>query len=268
MKKYLILAFLSVALCCQGQGIKRGHWSLTPVMKSSLFGPTVIFGLLNNLCNPGETLMYDTGNMQIRYPLRNWHKPRIRYMLPLNSVGSPDGASISRPFWWRNLLLGDYSHTFKISAGYEVAWKSTVSPWNVFGGAEWEYNHLRLDGGDEAGAHYSQAVIPYAGIRYRIGGGKLQKAWMPTFELTGAYVNNFKYHSEHHYDKSALGNGFRGSIGAGVYFTEMFYAIIRYEHDFFDHFNKNFTPDNGATRPFENYNTRFGGLSLSIQVDY
>ena len=276
MKKYLIFVFLFVALCCQGQRIDRSHWTVTPIIKSTSFGGTMLLGYFNYLIHMGSANFIHYSNSgdgyseEINYPIHNWHFPKIRYMFPLTHVSSPDGASISRPFWWRNLLWGVYSHTFKFSAGYEVSWKSMVSPWGIFAGAEWEYHHLRLTGGNEVGAHYSQAIVPYAGIRYRIGGGDIEKnkKWMPNFEFTGAYVKNFKYHSEHHYDKSALGNGFRGTIGVGFNFKEFYSINLRYEHDFFDHFDQDFTPDDGTTYPFEGYKTRFGDLYITVAADW
>ena len=272
MKKTLLILLLFVSIVCQGQDINRSHWSVVPVVKSTSLGGTMLLSYLNTLAHMGgKHLEYhsseDGETVDISVPIKCWHNPRFRYLFPISSVSSPDGAEISRRFLWRDLLWGDYSHTFKFSAGYEVAWKSMVSPWGIFAGAEWEYHHLRLKNGNEAGAHYSQAIVPYLGVRYRVGGGTVGKKWMPNFELTGAYVNNFKYHCEHHYDKSALGNGFRGTIGVGINFTEFYTFTARYEHDFFDHFDKEFTPDGGATHPFEGYDTNFGSLSFSLTVD-
>ena len=267
MKKVLLVIFSLVTLTCQGQTIRRSQWTVRPVVKTNLF----FVSKIANLAEEFALLPFMDGtnaNMNVEFLQKNsWFIPEIRSTVPLSHVGSPDGASISRPLWWREFFLwGDYSHTYKFSAGYELYWKSMVSPWGIFAGAEWEYNHLRLKGGNEAGAHYSQAIVPYAGIRVRIGGGTPGRTWMPAFEVSGAYVNNFKYHSEHGYSKDALNNGLRGSFGAGVNISEFSNIMIRYEHDFFDHFDKDFTPDEGETYPFEDYNTRFGNLSLTMSV--
>ena len=166
------------------------------------------------------------------------------------------------PFVWRELLWwGDYSHTFRFSAGYELGWKSLVSPFGAFVGVNWEYSQIVLKNCAESGKHHSQAIVPSVGIRFRLWGGSFEREWKPALEIGGAYVCNFKYHGPGGYKLGGLNNGFRGKAALGVEFPNTHDAfLIEYSHNFFNYFNKDYEVD--GTRPFEGYKNTFGEIAL------
>lgn len=268
MKKLIIAISLLVSTGLSAQTIHRSQWTVQPKVSTTSY---LASGVLQ--CIEQELIYMATEGMDDNQIVEFWEKngfyiPEVYWTFPLQHLSAPDGAKVSHPFWWRELLLGDFSHSFKFNAGYELSWKSLVSPFGAFVGVEWEYNHLRLKNGNEAGAHYSQAIVPNAGLRFRIWGGNFERPIKPSIEISGSYVYHFNYHNDHHYDKDALNNGFRGRIGAGVNFNNRMTILLQYEQDFFNYFNKDYTPDDGATHPFDGYKTHFGSISLRFSHSF
>lgn len=264
MKKIAMLFVLFCALSANAQEIHRNQWTVQPHVKSNAW---VVSGVAINIRDlllagfAGTTSM--TQAEYVEFMQRNsWYIPEFEFGHPFYSVSSPDGAKIGHAPWWRELLWGDYSHTFDFSAGYELAWKSMVSPFGAYVGVDWEYQQLEIKNSAEAGKHRSQAIVPSAGLRFRLWGGSFEKKCRPALELGAAYVYHFKYNNPNDYDLDALNNGMRGKIALGLEFPTSHSAIVlQYEHDFFDLFNGDYVSDNG-NKPFEDYKNTFGQLTL------
>lgn len=269
MKKVFIALALIASLSANAQKIHRNQWGLQPrvgISSFALWG--ILFNVESNLLDAAGVSEMDADDYSEFWARNSWYIPEIDFSYPIFSVSSKDGASLSRPYWWRDFLLwGDYSHTFKVSAGYELSWKSLTSPFGAFLGVDWEYSQIDLKDCSEAGKHRSQAVVPSAGLRFRLWGGSFERGIKPALEIGGSYVYHFKYHGPNDYDLEALNNGFRGKVALGVDFPKSHTAfLIEYEHEFFKYFNQDY--ETGGVKPFEGYKNTFGEVSLRISRSF
>lgn len=269
MKKVFIVIALIVSLKVNAQEIHRNQWALQPKVSTS---SAPLWGILSLAEN---SLLYGFGIMDMdseRYAEfwanNSWYIPEFSFSYTNYSISSDDGAKVSQPIWWRQLFLwGDYSHTFKFSAGFELGWKSLVSPFGAYLGVDWEYLQLDIENSAEAGKHRSQAVVPSAGLRFRLWGSSFEREVKPAIEIGGSYVYHFKYYGPNDYGLDALKNGFRGKVALGVEFPSTHTAILlEYEHEFFKHFNQEY--EIGGLRPFESYKNTFGEFSLRISRSF
>lgn len=268
MRKFLFFIALFISISANSQKIHRSQWGLQPRVGSSSLGIASILNKIeNSVLSEIEIEEMDADEYSEFWARNSWYIPEIRWMVPIYSLSAPDGTKLSRPYWWRELLWGDYSHTYRFTAGYELSWKSLISPFGAYLDIDWEYNHLVLKKSSEGGSHISQAIVPGLGLRFRLWGGSFEKEVKPALELGGSYVYNYKYRSPSSYDKDALNNGFRGKIGVGV---ELPYAhtaiLLEYEHEFFDHFNKDYEID--GVKPFSGYKNTFGEISLKVSSSF
>lgn len=264
MKKALIVISLLITLGANAQTIHRSQWSLQPKVRSSSLSLMVLANRLETtVLYLGEVDEMDSDEYADFVRKCSWFLPEFTWTWSINSISSPDGAKIAKPFWWRELLWGDYSHTFNFSAGYELAWKHLISPFGAYAGVNWEYSHYSLKNCAEAGDHISQAIVPGAGLRFRLWGGSFEKQIKPALEIGGAYVCNFKYHGPHNYSKDALNNGFRGHVSLGVELPSIRTTfLIEYQHDFFDKFDTGYTVKETGEQPFKGYSTTHGEVAL------
>lgn len=269
MKKLFITLALLASLNANAQKLYRNQWGLQPRVGTSSLP---MWGILNHV--EGALLRLtgvdDMGASEYsRFWGRNsWYIPEIRYSFLTYSLSTNDGGKISRPYWWREIFLwGDYSHTFKFSAGYEFSWKSLTSPFGAFLGVDWEYSQIVLKNCAEEGTHRSQAVVPSAGLRFRLWGGNFSRSIKPALEIGGSYVYNFKYYGPNDYELEALNNGLRGKIALGVEFpNEHTTFLLGYERNFFKHFNSDY--DYNGIKPFEGYKNSFGEITLRISHSF
>lgn len=269
MKKSLYIFILLASLNADAQKIHRTQWGVQPKIGVSSFA---LSGILNkiesSILDAAEVTDMDADEYSEFWAKNSWYIPEIAFSFPIYSISSTDGAKLSRPYWWREIFLwGDYSHTFKFSAGYEFSLKSLVSPWGAFLGVDWEYSQIALKNCSEAGNHRSQAIVPSAGLRFRLWGGRFDKNIKPALEIGTSYVYNFKYHGPNDYDLDALNNGFRGKVALGIESPISHTAIlVEYEHEFYKHFNPNYEYNN--VKPFEGYKNTFGEISLKISHSF
>ena len=261
MKYFITIAVMLCTLSVNAQEIKRNQWTVQPHVKTSAY---FIQGAATFL---RDKLMEGTNDMSTSeyadfITKNSWYIPEFELGAPFYSVSSADGAKLVKPVAWRQALWGDYSHTFDFSAGYEVAWKSLVSPFGAYISIDWEYQQFAIENSAEAGKYRTQMVVPSAGLRYRLWGGNFEKKWRPGIEIGAAYVHHFKYNNPHNYDLDAINNGIRGKIALGFEFPYLHSAIIlQYEHDFFNLFNQDYIDDNGA-KPFADFKSSFGQLNF------
>lgn len=269
MKKAFLVLSILTSLNVNAQKIHRNQWGLQPKFTTSSAPLWGYLSLAENalLIASGIDDM-DTDEYSEFWAKNSWYIPEFVFSYTNYSMSSDDGAKVSQPYWWRQIVLwGDYSHTFKFSAGYELSWKSLVSPFGAYIGIDWEYLQLDIDNSAEEGKHRSQAVVPSAGLRFRLWGGSFEKGIKPALEIGGSYVYNFKYHGPNDYDLDALNNGLRGKISLGAEFPRAHTAIlVEYKHEFFKHFNEDY--EHNGTKPFENYKNTFGEISLRLSRSF
>lgn len=262
MKYFVTIAVMLCTLSANAQEIKRNQWTVQPHVKTNTYFVQGAATILREVLMAGIAGTYKMSTSEYTdFITRNsWYIPEFELGVPYYSVSSADGAKLAKPLTWRQALWGDYSHTFDFSAGYEVAWKSLVSPFGAYISIDWEYQQLAIENSAEAGKHRTQMVVPSVGLRYRLWGGNFEKKRRPGIEIGAAYVHHFKYNNPHNYDLDAINNGIRGKIALGLEYPSIHSSIIvQYEHDFFNTFNQDYIDDNGA-KPFADFKSSFGQL--------
>lgn len=268
MKKWIITVLLTASLIANSQEIHRNQWSVQPKIGTSSIA---LWGIANTIEDAilGQVGIYKMSIDQYSefWSRNSWYIPEFVISQGVYSISSADGAKIEKPYWWREILIGDYSHTFKFSAGYELGWKSLTTPFGVYLGVNWEFFQLALRDCAENGKHRSQAIVPSAGIRFRLWSAVYEKSINPAIEIGGAYIYNFKYHGPNGYGIDAINNGLRGKVAAGVDFPNEHTAIfLEYSHNFFNHFNKDFEVN--GSKPFADYKNTFGDLSIRLSHSF
>ena len=270
MKKIIFLFALITSLYANAQKIHRNQWGLQPQIRTS---SAPLWGLLNGIENSILIFAVDMPNMDVKkysefWSKNSWYIPEIDFSYQIYSLSSDDGGKVSMPYWWRQIFLwGDYSHSFKFSAGYELSWKSLVSPFGAYLGVDWEYSQIDLKECSEAGMHRSQAIVPSAGLRFRLWGGNFEKQIKPALEVGCSYIYNFKYHNPNDYDLDALNNGLRGKVAIGAEFPYSHTTfLLEYKHNFYNHFNQQY--EHLGMKPFESYTNTFGEISLRISRSF
>lgn len=77
---------------------------------------------------------------------------------------------------------------------------------------------------------------------------------------------NFTFAGDGEYrDRKCYNDGVTGIYGVGVSFSYIINFTIRYEHDYFDYFNQDFTAPNG-TKPYQDFTTKHGLLSFNFEM--
>lgn len=103
-------------------------------------------------------------------------------------------------------------------------------------------------------------LVPTVLIKTRIGDFATNK--LNVIIEAGAKYNYVLSARGDYDDVKSLNNGFTGVFGVGIINSFSHFTIqLRYEHDFFDYFNKDFSP-NGTLKPYEGYSSKHGTLNL------
>ncbi len=166
----------------------------------------------------------------------------------------------------------------EMKGGYARAFSA---PWKYLGDYEFgincSFDHYDRPIGFYIGASYkSREVVfkqidlndrvhylsPEAGIRLKYGS---EKGLL--IELGAFYDYVFKYKGEvHNYDKNAINNGFGLHLGLG-FWDKYGYRNLSVKFPMFNFYNKDFTPDNGQTYPFNNVDRKMGYIFVSYRVE-
>ncbi len=79
---------------------------------------------------------------------------------------------------------------------------------------------------------------------------------------------NFTFAGNGEYrDRKCYNNGFTGIYGIGVSAGRYIDFTIRYEHDYFNYFNQDFTAPNG-TKPYQGFTTKHGILTFNYAIPF
>lgn len=145
--------------------------------------------------------------------------------------------------------LGDYE------AGISGAWDHYDKPFGFYLGVSYKSREVAfkdIDMNDRA--HY---ISPEAGLRFRFGNTKGL-----FLEMGASYDYVFSYKGEmHNYDKEAVNNGFCLNLGVGQW-TKNGHFQLNFKLPLYNFYNKDFTPDNGLSHPFNEVNRNIGYISL------
>lgn len=234
--------------------ISRGEWTLGPIISTT-----------NNFYgNIAECLIF--GNIPLlskdaTYLWRNrWWIPYSysRYAV-LQKINTPLGkASIK---WWDWGLVN-------YSVGYHCGFIPKFFPVGFDIKVDYERKGMKvkLPQGTKYITYSKQMIVPTFLLKIPLR-NYLENSLIPIVEIGGSY--DFSFHCKGEYsDRKSINDGLTGIIGLGLGNSESHIAFsFRYEYDFYNYFNRNFTPD-GKTYPYQGWKTKLGCLDFILIVGF
>lgn len=236
--------------------ISRGEWAFSPVIT-----------VTNNVYGLAYGLLLNTATRYAWMP-----DVESRFAAP-QSLDTPMGnAKIS--YWDWELR--------NIAAGYRVTYMSKTSPFGFSFRLNYEKRGLRTtlpegliapvraSATDEHDPNYvyfnRQTISPELLLRLRFG-NYINSTINPIVEIGGSYNFAIACKGLSSSTKS-VNDGFRGVIGLGIGNTEThFQATLRYEYDFYNWFNEDYTSD-GVTHPYKGWETKLGAVMLNVRYGF
>lgn len=250
MKKILFFSFSLFLL--QGTvkaQVKRGLWEYGPVITTTNNG----YGwVAENLKTVGFASAERDG---INFWNKNrWWIPSFRARFDvLKDIDTPSGDVKVK---WADWGLRNYS------IGYHVGYLSYVSPIGFDVQVDYEKQNWssKFLGQEDYMNYEKQMVVPTVLLKTRIG-DFATNAINVIVEAGAKY--NYVLSAKGDYDEvKSLNNGFTGVFGIGIINSFSHLTVqLRYEYDFFDYFNKDFSP-NGTLKPYEGYSSKHATLNL------
>ncbi len=271
MRKIFLYALLSLSCCFlfveQSKAqIGRSDWSYGPVFQTS---NPFYYALAEFSVLVPKWIMNDDQEFFRIYRNNQWWIPELRYRFNVvrKMEFNGDKATFYPKFsqmWgfksWSNFDWG--LRTF--AAGYHVGWLSRIYPVGF---------DFQLDYAQEG----YKIILPDTEERIKISKQMLSATALakirllkyesydinPVLEIGGSYNYALNYKDDYINDKDAVNNGFTGIIGLGVVHTKAHIQwSLRYEHAFFDFYNKDF--EYKGKKIFEDSNSTFGRIGLTI----
>ncbi|MBQ6209442.1 MAG: hypothetical protein IJK42_06690 [Prevotella sp.] len=249
MKKLFILFSLFLLQNTVKAQVTRGFWEFGPVITTTNNG----YGwVTENLKKSGFFELIDDGPNILNK--NSWWIPSFRARFDiLKDIDTPNGDVKVK---WADWGLRNYS------IGYHVGYLSYVSPIGFDVQVDYEKQNWRskFPGQEDYMNYEKQMVVPTVLLKTRIG-DFVTNAINVIVEAGAKY--NYVLSAKGDYDDvESLNNGFTGVFGIGIINSFSHFAIeLRYEHDFFDYFNKDFSPK-GTFKPYEGYSSKHGTLNL------
>lgn len=252
MKKILlVLISLFISQEIVKAQITRGQWEYRPVITTTNNG----YGWFAENLKWAGIGAADLGD--VWYTLRGIIPTfRSRFDV-LKDIDTPNGDVKVR--WW-DFGLRNYA------LGYHVAYMPSVSPIGFDFQLDYEKQNWRakFPGRDSYENYEKRMIVPTLLLKGRFG-DYVSNNYNIIVEAGAKYNHVLKAKGEFN-DKKSLNNGFTGIIGLGVMMTTFNSSIqIRYEHDFFNYFNKDYTIDRNI-KPYEKVTSKHGSLNIYISV--
>ncbi len=245
MKKTLFLSLSLAAIMLfparTNAQVKRGEWDFRPVITTT----NSIYGLLLNGAGAG-----------IQSP---WFPNVFNRFGVMQSLKTPEGKAGIKYWDWelRN-----------IAVAYQVAYQSKLTPLGFSFRVGYEKRGLETTlPGDIKQYFNRQTINPTLLLNIRFG-NYLNNRINPVLEIGGSYDYVFACKGLYS-STSSVNSGFHGIVGIGFGDTNshMQYTL-RYEQDFYNWFNEDFTPDDGATHPYKGWKSKLGYLSFSVRYGF
>ena len=248
MKKsqLLIIALLLMHSAAKAQ-ISRGLWEYGPVITTTNNG----YGwVAENLKVYGLACANGMGFANEN----RWWIPTFRSRFDVvKDIDTPEGDVKVK---WADWGLKNYS------IGYHLGYMSYVAPIGFDVQVDYERQTWRakFPGKDSYTNYRKQMIVPTVLLKTRFG--DFAKHTFNVVAEAGAKYNCV-IGAKGDYDKTkSLNNGVTGVVGLGVINTVTHFSLqVRYEHDFFDYFNEDFSPD-GSTKPYEGVTSKHGAINL------
>ncbi|MDE5919657.1 MAG: hypothetical protein K2F68_00415 [Duncaniella sp.] len=221
--------------------VKRGEWDFRPVLTTT----NSLYGLL---FNGAGTIMGSS-----------WVPSLFNRFSVMQSLHTPEGkASIKYWDWeFRN-----------IAVAYQVAYQGKFHPFGFSFRVGYEKRGLQTNLPDKSKKYFNrQMIAPTFLLNVRFG-NYLTNRVNPVLEIGGSYDVAIACKGLSKNTKS-VNNGFHGIAGIGFGDTNTHLQwTLRYEQDFYNWFNEDFTTDNGNTHPYKGWKSKMGYLSISCRFGF
>lgn len=243
----LFLLFTCGAIKAQ---VKRGLWEYGPVM-TTVNNP---YGwVAENLKAFGFS---SAGEQGVEFWNSNrWWIPSFRSRFDvMRSMDAPVGDVKVK---WANWGFQNYA------IGYHFGYLSYVSRIGFDIQVDYEKQTWRAKFPEMAAyRNFSkQMVVPTFLLKSRLG-DFVKDRFNAIIEVGAKYNYAFKAKGDYNSTKS-VNNGVTGVVGVGIINTHTHFTIqLRYEHDFFDYFNKDYSPTGTTLKPYEGYSSKHSTLNL------
>lgn len=229
--------------------VSRGLWEYGPVITTT----NNAYGwVAENLKAYGFGLAEQEG---VTFWNKNrWWIPSFRSRFDITKdIDTPAGDVKVK---WADWGLRNYS------VGYHVGYLSYVSPIGFDVQVDYEKQNWRskFPGQDDYTNYEKQMIVPTILLKTRLG--DFTRNTFNVIVEAGAKYNYVLSAKGDYNDVKSLNNGVTGVFGIGVINSYSHFAIqLRYEHDFFDYFNKDFSP-NETLKPYDGFSSKHGTLNL------
>lgn len=256
-----ILTLLSLTLATSAQ-VKRGVWDLGPVVTTT----NTVYGMLaQNITHYGVggfvCIDEEDAMKYVTFMNKNrWWIPTFRDKFNvMQQIKTPDGKAKMK--WW-DWGLRNYS------LGYHVGYMSYTAPIGFDVQVDYERQSwkAKMPGQNDFKDYAKQMVVPTALLKFRLG-DFAENQFNFIVEAGAKYNYAFKAKGDYD-DEESVENGFTGVFGIGLVNPSTHTTLqVRYEHDFFDYFDKDFTTETGL-KPYEDVKTKHGALGLFLSIAF
>lgn len=255
MKKFiysmlLLLLFYNNVAKAQ---VTRGLWEYGPVVTTN----NNAYGwVAENL----KTYGFASASAVNFWNKNRWWIPSFRSRFDVvKDIDTPNGDVKVK---WADWGMKNYS------LGYHFGYLSYVSPIGFDVQVDYERQNWKskFPDMDEYKNFEKQMVVPTVLLKTRFG--DFTRNTFNVILEAGAKYNHVLSAKGDYDDTKSLNNGVTGVFGVGVLNSLSHFAIqLRYEHDFYDYFNKDFTPD-GIIKPYENVTSKHSSLNLYMTFGF
>ncbi len=223
-------------------------------MLTTLFGKFIVNPIWNYAI---AKVFNNTSMLEMDFPTRIHVPPYKMY----DTYG--DVMEMGSPKWWKNWFW-NWNYNFEISPSYEITWIPRAIPRiNLIAGVGYEYKQLYFQNGFLEGRHKTHACFPTAALQYYLL-NPTKNDFNIIVEAGASYIYNIKYKNPQDYSLEALNNGIRGRFRLMIGNTQKLMLIFQYEHDFYNYFNHNYSPDGGVSFPLDGIKNSFGAVYLQV----
>ena len=261
MKKSILIIFLAVGFFgnnVYAQSLKDNQWSF-----QTRFGNrSALFSLVHNLLWGIGSKVCDSEGSEF-WNKNSWWIPISNYYIDVPvSMTTPEGkVEFAHGNFWQRYLWGFNNY----SVGFEVTWQQVRSPIGLF--LDCDYKHYEIEmkfhNEESFNKYTTQSIVPAMGVRCKFGGFEKKKNLI--IELGAAYNYNLSFKGKYDNSTNIVNNGIIGIYGIGYEIPATRGAIsLRYQMNHYNYFNENFTPDNGATYPYQGVKSTIGSFNLSF----
>lgn len=254
MKK--LLALFSVSLLC----ISSAHaWDENSPFSLSVTGNTTNAFIAMGFQAIDNTVVALIDNPSTAYKVAHF-LPWIGWQAPITISNSVPEGHVKMGSPWRRTFANPFKHPGDFNIGLSFSYEHGETPFGFYLSAKYKTTEviMKADAVMDSRAHYFE---PGAGLHFVFGDGFI-------VEAGASYDMAFKYRGEWDADGTkAINSGFCGDIGIGAKFNGVT-GLIKYQHPFYNYYNKDYSPDGSSLTPFAGMKRKVGYISGMIRIGF